>query len=81
MIEFLIAKGAKVNARANNGQTPLHKAANGGDHKENRPGSKHLAAAQVLLKHGTDRHVKDNRERSPLDLAGTEAMKTLLSRK
>jgi len=78
MIEFLIAKGAKVNARANNGQTPLHKAANGGDHKGNKPGSGHLAAAKVLLKNGADRTAKDKSGKSPLDLAGTEAMKVLL---
>ena len=77
---FLITKGAKVNARANSGQTPLHKAANGGDRKDNRPGPGHLAAAKVLLKHGADPHAKDNSGKSPLDLAGTEEMKVLLGR-
>ncbi|MCP4644321.1 MAG: hypothetical protein GY851_28015, partial [bacterium] len=80
MIEFLIAKGAKLNARANNGQTPLHKAANGGDRKDNTPGPGHLAAAEALLKHGADPHAKDNSGESPLDLAGTEEMKALLKR-
>ena len=76
----LIAQGAKVDARANNGQTPLHKAANGGDRKDDRPGPGHLAAAKVLLKHGADPHAKDNSGRSPLDLASTEEMKALLKR-
>ena len=80
MVEFLIAKGAKVHARANNGQTPLHKAANGGDHEENTPGAGHLAAARVLLKHSADPHAKDTSGKSPLDLAGTEKMKALLKK-
>jgi ankyrin repeat protein len=79
MVEFLIANGAKVNARANNGQTPLHKAANGGDRKDNTPGPGHLAAATALLKHGADPRAKDDSGQSPLDLAGTEKMKALLA--
>jgi ankyrin repeat protein len=50
--------GALVNFKNTGGQTALHLAAYSGG----------LAAVQVLLKHGADSTVQDERGRSPLDL-------------
>ena len=48
VVELLIAKGADVNAKRNNGQTPLHRAAGGG-HKE---------VAELLIAKGADLNAK-----------------------
>ena len=48
IVELLIAAGADVNAKADNGSTPLHKAASGG-HKE---------IVELLIAKGADVNVK-----------------------
>jgi ankyrin repeat protein/acetyl esterase/lipase len=58
--ELLIAEGADVNARMEkNGLTPLHTAARSG----------HKAFVELLLDHSADATVKDNQDRTALDLA------------
>jgi cytohesin len=59
--EFLIAKGADVNAKDKNLVTPLHRAASGNG----------LRVAEILIAKGADVNAKDSRGRTPLhDAAG-----------
>ncbi len=58
-VEHLIALGADINARAENGETPLHLAA--------QDGSK--AYVQYFLDHGADRDAKTGAGKTPLDYA------------
>lgn len=55
--EFLIKKGADVNAQSINGVTPLHIAAF----------RNQLVIAKILLDNGADYNIKDNQDRTPVD--------------
>ncbi|MDA8085716.1 MAG: ankyrin repeat domain-containing protein, partial [Nitrospiraceae bacterium] len=55
-VEVLIKQGADVNAKNNNGYTPLHRAAEFG----------HKDVAQTLIAHGADVNAKDNNGDTPL---------------
>jgi len=57
IVELLIAEGANVNAKANNGKTSLHNAAYRG-HKE---------IAELLIANGADVNGKDFANKTPLD--------------
>lgn len=61
MVDFLVEKGANVNARQKNedGGTPLHWAAFLG----------RIEVARRLIEAGADVNAEDNRERTPLDVA------------
>jgi ankyrin repeat protein len=59
VVELLIAKGADVNAKANNGETPLHRAAEGG----------RKDAAKLLLAHGSKVNAKNRKGKTPLRVA------------
>ena len=58
-VERLIEKGTNVNAKDNDGNTPLYFAAN----------NSHLAVAAKLLEHGTDVNAKDDGGNTPLHWA------------
>ncbi|XP_051866677.1 CARD- and ANK-domain containing inflammasome adapter protein [Pristis pectinata] len=59
IIEYLLNKGAKLEARDNKGQSPLHRAAEKG----------HTAAAKVLLQAGAHIYALDTESRTPLHVA------------
>jgi len=59
LAEFLIAKGANVNAKCNFGETPLHFAAGGG----------HEEVVELLVAKGANVNAKDYQGRSPLSWA------------
>ena len=59
IVEFLIAKGADVNARNDNGTTALHLAAPAG----------HEEIVRILLVHGAKTKAKNNKGETPLDRA------------
>jgi ankyrin repeat protein len=59
VVELLIAKGADVNAKAENGVAPLHVAAGAG-HKE---------IAELLIAKGADVDTRTGSGETPLDLA------------
>ena len=55
MTQFLLDKGANVNARANDGSTPLHIAMAGN----------HVKVVSILLVHGADKTTRNNRGEVP----------------
>ncbi len=57
--EFLIDKGADVNAQTRTGQTPLHTAA----------GASHLDVMELLVNKGAEVNMKDSRGRTVLSIA------------
>ena len=77
MVEFLIARGANLEARDGTGGTALHSAAEKG----------YLAVAEILIQHGANleaRNSKQNGEQTPLHRAATRgnaAMAALLMAK
>ena len=68
MIEYLLNSGANVNALGRDGSTPLHFSAEGG----------HEAAADILLDHGADITLANERGRTPVDVAKTPRLKNKL---
>lgn len=62
IVEFLIANGADVNAKNNNGDTALHYAV----------GNSKLDIAKYLITHGADINVKDKGGYTPLHNAASE---------
>jgi ankyrin repeat protein len=58
-VQVLLARGADVNAKTNNGQTALMLAS----------GYRHLDVVQALLAAGADVNAKDSRGRTALSLA------------
>lgn len=65
--ELLLANGADVNARARNGETPLHKVV-GPSVSRNRRSSRRSSyeLAELLLAHGAEVNAEDARGRTPL---------------
>jgi ankyrin repeat protein len=68
--EFLIERGANVNAKSDRRRVPLHEAAR----------MNQMEIAQMLLKRGADINAKDNDGETPLDCAKAPEMIDLLSR-
>jgi uncharacterized protein len=59
LARFLIARGANVNCRGEEGGSPLHEAA----------GSGQIELAKLLLDHGANLNAKDDRGKTPLTIA------------
>ena len=70
LLQLLIKRGGDVNARAENGQTPLHVAA-----MESRP-----AMVRSLLKAGADPALKDSFEKTPAGWAADSSLRSVLLR-
>jgi ankyrin repeat protein len=66
-VMLLLANGAEVNARSDNGDTALH---NARDHEE---------VAECLLVHGAEVDAMNNEGKTPFHLADTEVAELLLS--
>ncbi|MDR2850146.1 MAG: ankyrin repeat domain-containing protein, partial [Verrucomicrobiota bacterium] len=56
MVEYLVSKGADVNAKAEGDYAPLHSA-------------KDIAVAKFLVSKGADIHAKDEYDHAPLHFA------------
>ena len=70
VVRLLLERGADPNTRANFnlGRTPLHEASRRG----------RIEIARLLIKHGTNVEAKDNKGRTPLDIAEGHEMRNLL---
>lgn len=68
-MEWLLARGAQVNARDAEGSTPLIQAAVSGN----------LPAVRLLIEHGADLKLRDTHGKSAVDFARSEEMETLLT--
>ena len=75
LARFLIARGANVNCRGDEGGSPLHEAAGNGQ----------IELAKLLLDHGANLNAKDDHGKTPLTIAleykQTEMAKFLRDRK
>jgi len=71
MAELLLARGAQVDARDRNGQTPLHLAAqdNYGTPLFLQARDGYQKVVELLLAHGADMNAKDDKGKTPLALA------------
>ena len=67
VVMLLLANGAEVNARSDNGDTALH---NARDHEQ---------VAELLLAHGAEVDAKNNEGKTPFHLAGTKVAELLLA--
>jgi len=67
VVEFLIAKGVDVNAKTNEGGTPLHYAARDGRRN----------AAELLITRGANVKAKDNDGLTPLDYAARDGKQSI----
>jgi len=69
LVERLLKRGAgATHTNANTGETLLHRAASLGDNR----------IIEILLRHGADRSAKDNKGKTPADVAKHPGTKTLL---
>jgi hypothetical protein len=69
-MKFLISKGANINAKNENGDTPLHFFAKGGNEK-----IEHL---QYLIDKKADVNAKNEDDNTPFDFAGTDEKREIL---
>jgi len=68
VVKFLIELGADINAKTENGDTPLHWAV--GYNTEN--------IVKILITNGAEINIKNNDGKTPLDLAGSDKIKEIL---
>ncbi|MGZ0174585.1 MAG: ankyrin repeat domain-containing protein, partial [Planctomycetales bacterium] len=67
--EFLIRKGADLNARDRKGWTPLHMATKRARNRNGDVTEDRVALIALLLKSGADHELKNNQGQTALDIA------------
>ena len=71
LVRVLIQKGANVNVKTSDGNTPLHYAAGG-------IGSEYIESIKILLSNGADVNARDNAGQTPLKRATDPTIRRLL---
>jgi ankyrin repeat protein len=66
IVEFLLTRGAIVDAETGDGDTPLHEAGDKRAYGDERISVKRLATLKALLAHGATVDSRDQRQRTPL---------------
>lgn len=69
MLNLLLDNGAEVNALTDDKRTPLFQAAFKG----------HLSCVEQLIKYGADPNIRSEEEKTPADVAATDAIKEYLA--
>jgi ankyrin repeat protein len=73
VVEFLLSRGAIVNAETDNGSTPLHEAGEKHAYSDDTISAKRVATIKALLAHGASVDAKNALDRTPLMINAHDA--------